>query len=148
MCMRRSDDFAIRGGEQYLVQLQSPTDGEQPNKHPSADRVVYAPTTSAVGGIETVGISTDTSANKETAANINATGENVYNEISPPSQLRKHTTPSGGTKESACSELKSTRAPTSQGLAGEQEKTCARPEESLYDQPVSLTRSTEKTRVK
>ena len=149
MCTYCSDYFATRVGEQYPVPPKSPTDGEQPNKteHPSGDCVVYAPTASAVGEIETVCISTDTAANNqsgETAAITNATGENVYSEISPPSQLREHATPSGGTKESAGSELKSTRAPNSLGLAGEHEKTCACPEEALYDQPVSLTRTTEK----
>ena len=97
-----SDDFTVCGGEQYPVQLQSPADGEPPNKneHPSAD-----------------------------------------NEIT--SQLREHTTRSCETKESAGSELKSRRVPGTLGLVGGQEKTCACPEEALYDQPVSLTRSTE-----
>lgn len=131
------------------MQFQSHASGEQPNEneHPSADRVVYAPTTSAAGGIETVCICTDTAANNqsgETAAIANAKGENVYSDITPTSQLREHTIPSDGTKESACSELKSTRTSTTLGLEREHEKTCACPEEALYDQPVSLTRSTEK----
>ena len=149
MCTCCSDDFAIHGGEQYPVQLHSHTDGEQVTKseYPSVDRLVYVPTTSTAEGIETVCICTDTSANNrsgETAAIANAKGENVYSDITPTSQLREHTIPSDGTKESACSELKSTRTSTTLGLAREQEKTCACPEEALYDQPVSLTRSTEK----
>ena len=140
-----SDDFAIHGDEQYPVQLQSPAGEEHPNnnEHPSADCIVYTPTTSAVGGTDTVCICTNTSANNqsgEIATVTNAQGENVYSEIT--SQLREHTTRCG-TKESAGNELKSRQVPVTLGPAREQEKTCACPEEALYDQPVSLTRSTE-----
>ena len=130
----------------FLCRAQEPaTDENKPGnkKYPSPDYIEDAPVDNASGGIESVCVCTDSSANdqpREIATT--AKGEYLYSEVVLSNKRKKRASSRDVKTDNAYSEHKSTGVPTKGYtcllLAEGQGNTGAPSQEALYDQPVSL----------
>ena len=129
----------------FLCRAKGSENKPDNKKHPSPDYVIEdAPIANESGGMESVCVCTDSSANNQSReVATTAKGESLYSEVVPSNKLKKRaSTSSADVKaDNAYSEPKGapTEGYTSLLLAGGQEDTGALSQEALYDQPVRLT---------